>query len=150
MFYLLLCYSATHHVLIRMFGLQHLRDLAQTVFIGLLWAGLEEGYSDDSLCNVVEVEFRSLRHHNAVHSCEEIYTERETGFSSIMCRTTTVRFRRQWCKDEHICKDPWKICSSWKSRRSWIFSSNPWRDISIAKSLKACKAPLRPSKTTYS
>lgn len=72
-----------------MFRLQHLRDTAQVVLMGSLGAGLVECYSNDSLCNVVEVKLRSLRHHNAFSSCDEIYRERETGLSSIMCRTTS-------------------------------------------------------------
>ncbi len=69
-----------------MFGLQHLRDAAQVVLVPLLCAGLVEGDANDTLCNVVQVKFRSLRHHDSVPSWEEICREDETGFSSVMCR----------------------------------------------------------------
>lgn len=70
-----LFFLSAYHVSIRMFGLQHLHDAAQVVLVRLLCAGLVEGDANDTLRNVVQVKFRSLRHHDSVPSWEEICRE---------------------------------------------------------------------------
>ncbi len=74
-----LFFLSAHHVSICMFGLQHPHDAAQVVLVGLLCAGLVEGDANDTLRNVVQVKFRSLRHHDSVSSWEDICRKDETA-----------------------------------------------------------------------
>ena len=54
--------ASTDQVIIRMLGLEHSRDVLQVVRVNLLRAAPREGHSDDTLCDVRQVELVTLLH----------------------------------------------------------------------------------------
>ena len=54
--------SIPHHVVVAMFGFEHLCDVTQVLEVGLVRACLGEGYGDDALRDVVQVNSVSLLH----------------------------------------------------------------------------------------
>lgn len=65
-----LCYSmfqtettgSTDQVIICMLGFEHSGDILQVVRVDLLWTTPGKGHSDDTFCDICEVEFISLLH----------------------------------------------------------------------------------------
>lgn len=54
--------TSTDQVIICMLGLEHSCDVLQVVRVDLLWATPGEGHSDDTFCDVRQVEFISFLH----------------------------------------------------------------------------------------